>query len=101
MTSATKTRWIALLGLRSVDDKTGAFCTAIAWVSDPDDLEDLARRELAELGYELVSVEEADRYAERTQAFEVSEECRQLSEVVSSDCPIRFCRIHRFGIDDE
>lgn len=101
MTSATETRWIALLEMRSLNDTSGAFCTAIAWVPDQNGFVELARKELAELGYELVSVEDADRYSERTQAFEVSDECRQLSEVVSSECPIRFCRFHRFGINDE
>lgn len=101
MTSATKTRWIALLELRSLNDTNGAFCTAIAWVNDLKGFEELARKELAELGYELINLEEADRYSERTQAFEVSEECRQLSEVVSPEYPIQFCRFHRFGVDDE
>lgn len=101
MTVMAKTRWIALLELYSLNDSKGAFCTAIAWVHDRSEFEELARTELHGLGYELVAMEELDKYAERIRAFEVSYECKQLAEAVSVDFPIRFCRFHRFDTTDE
>ena len=90
--------WIGLLEVRSKDGTSslgegaaGAFCTAVAYANSEWTFEETVRLGLEELDLELVEASEIERYADRFQAFEVSEECQQLAASVCEDQPALFC----------
>ena len=91
--------WIALLELRSCNELTNgrAFCTTLAFVRDEKHFEQLAQKTLGAMGFELISIEDLERYSDRVIEFKVSDECRRLAERTTEQQPIHFCRFHTFN----
>jgi hypothetical protein len=99
--------WIGLVEVRQrpgagvMLDRNEAFTNALARANDQTSYRQAVEHALDELGFDLVSIEDAEPLRERVANFEVAGDLLELAGMVEIGGAPRFGEFHTWRSDDE
>lgn len=82
-------------------DRNDAFVNVMALASTLVEFTQLVRDDLAQLGFDLIELEEPERLSERRESFIIPEEIDRLAELTLATAKVQFDAFHTWASDDE
>jgi hypothetical protein len=105
--SLKEEKWIGVAelrqrpGVQDLGPNRGGFVTVVLFARDRLEFEDRIRVTMAEMGFDVVKVDEVEPYDQRTSTYEVDQSLRTAADrlVPASDESVAFGRFHTFPLD--
>jgi EAL domain-containing protein (putative c-di-GMP-specific phosphodiesterase class I) len=82
-------------------DRNDAFVNVLALASTQGEFADVVRDDLAQLGFDLVELEDTERLSERRESFTIPEEINRLAELTLATAKTQFGTFHTWVSGDE
>jgi len=82
-------------------DRNDAFVNVLALASTQGEFADVVRDDLAQLGFDLVELEDTERLSERRKSFTVPEEINRLAGLTLATGKAQFDAFHTWASGDE
>jgi hypothetical protein len=82
-------------------DRNDAFVNVLALASTQGEFTDVVRDDLAQLGFDLVELEDTERLSERRESFTIPEEINRLAELALATAKTQFDAFHTWASGDD